>query len=351
MKGKDNGIFDTTKENSEKELFPKEIENKFDIQHKIAPKKSPIFNQNSQDQNNQPTESSNKLEEDLNMLNNKNKIKINKKVKLKVIQNDNIKKENKNGINKIDFGKNLIILNKKNLKEVNDINKKNQNTQKKGETINIFGSNRFYYTNKDISNTINKSYDIYTKKLENSYEKSGMIKYNMKFPNEVIEKFFERKKSKKKENKDSGNNYFMTSFGTNPLERLKEIQERLNDAPPTTKGNKISVKQFKTNQKKLKEEDSQIQNYIKLFPVFNCPEHKIFKINQFYYYNRIYEDKNNFYNKKRNNINNKNKNKEEAEKVENESEEDTIKRHIKKKFINKKRYKSKNKENKSTCEV
>ena len=108
----------------------------------------------------------------------------------------------------------------------------------------------------------------------------------------------------------------------------------MNDPAPTTKNTKITLKQFKTNQKKLKEEDYKIQNYIKFFPVFNCPEHKIFKLNEFFYYNRIYDDKNNYYNKKPKNNNSKNKIKEEVEKEKDESEEDTIDRHIKKKFIN-----------------
>ena len=34
--------------------------------------------------------------------------------------------------------------------------KRNQITQKKGEIINIFENNKFYYTNKDIYNTIHK---------------------------------------------------------------------------------------------------------------------------------------------------------------------------------------------------
>ena len=230
--------------------------------------------------------------------------------------------------------------------------KRNPATQKKGEIINIFENNKFYYTNKDIYNTIHKSYDIYTKKIENPIETSGNIKNNMNFPKEVIEKFFERKKNNKKENKD---NTPFNLFGYNPLERLKEIQEKLNESPPCAKNSKISVKQFKINQKKLKEEDIKIQNYIKLFPVFNSPDNKIFKYNQFYIYNRIYEDKNNYYNKKRKNCNNKNKIKEEIEKDKDkdkdESEEDTIKRHIKKKFINKKRNKSKTKDNKNCSDV
>ena len=138
----------------------------------------------------------------------------------------------------------------------------------------------------------------------------------------------------------------MNSFGINPLERLKEIQEKLNDAPPTSKNSKISIKQFKTNQRKLKEEDYKIQNYIKLFPVFNCPENNIFKINQYYYYNRINDDKNN----------NKNKNikiKEKANKENEEIQENIVDKQAKNKnkFINKKRNKSKNKDNKNYCEV
>ena len=357
MKEKDNGISDIQTENYNMNVSTKEIQNKFDIIEKISEKSNEILDKNKKDQ-----EIKNAFEqrEDNNIINGKNRIKnvritkLNENENIKEIKGDRNQLKTKNCINKIDLEKNLIVLNKKNLKELNvinkEINKKNQTTQKKGEIINIFGNNKFYYTNNDITSTIIKSYDIYTKKIENPYENSGNIKYNMNFPNEIIEKFFERKKNKKKENKD---NNPLNLFGNNPLERLKEIQEKLNDSPPAAKNSKISVKQFKTNQKKLKEEDYKIQNYIKLFPVFNSPEHKIFKFNQFYYYNRIYEDKNNYYNKKRINNGSKNKTKEEIdkEKEKDESEEDTIKRHIKKKFINKKRNKSKSKDNKNYSEA
>ena len=178
----------------------------------------------------------------------------------------------------------------------------------------------------------------------------------MKFPNEVIEKFFERKKNKKKEKENKDNELYMNSFGINPLERLKEIQEKLNDAPPTSKNSKISIKQFKTNQRKLKEEDYKIQNYIKLFPVFNCPENNIFKINQYYYYNRINDDKNVNICKNSSFNNNKNKNikiKEKANKENEEIQENIVDKQAKNKnkFINKKRNKSKNKDNKNYCEV
>ena len=268
-----------------------------------------------------------------------------------------------NCINKIDLEKNLIVINKNNLKEINTLNKeitKKNNLsqkQKKGEIINIFSNNKFYYTHKDITNAINKSYGIYKKNIENSYNDNyNKIKYNMKFPNELIEKFFERKKNKKKENKDKDkdNDLYMNSFGINPLDRLKDIQEKMNDAPPTTKNNKISIKQFKINQRKLKEEDYKIQNYIKLFPVFNCPEHNIFKLNQYYYYNRINDDKNINMFKNTSISNNKNKkNKEKIDKDNQENEGNIIDRHIKNKnkFINKKRNKTKNKENKNYYEV
>ena len=347
MKVKDNGIFEGTKENLNMDISPKETEDKTDKTEKDLEKSDEIKNKKSEEEKIIKT-----IYENDKMKENKMN-KINEKENNKEIKEDKNQMNIKNCINKIDLDNNLIVLNKKNLKEINVINKentkKNKISQKKGEIINIYGNNKFYYTNKDIANTINKSYDIYNKKINNSYENSGKIQYNMKFPNDVIEKFFERKKSKKKENKD--NNNYINSFGCNPLERLKEIQEKLNDAPPVSKNNKITVKKFKTSQKKLKEEDYKIQNYIKLFPVFNTIEGKIFKSNQFYYYNRIYDDKNNYYIKKKKISNGKNKMSEEIEKEKDESEEDTIDRHNKKKFINKKRNKSKNKENKNQCEV
>ena len=336
MKEKDNGITILAKENCDNRISPKETDDRSDISDKNSLKNEEISCTKNEDKNN-------KIEEQ-----NDNRLKINE------IENNKNEVKLKNCVDKIDLDKNLIVLNKKNLKEMNtinkEINKKNQLIHKKGEIINIYGNNKFYYTNQDITNTINKSYGFFSKNLESQDDNFGKIKYNIKFPNDVIEKFFERKKIKKKENKDN-NNYYINSFGNNPLERLKEIQEKLNDPAPTTKNTKITLKQFKTNQKKLKEEDYKIQNYIKFFPVFNCPEHKIFKLNEFFYYNRIYDDKNNYYNKKPKNNNSKNKIKEEVEKEKDESEEDTIDRHIKKKFINKKRNKSKNKENKNYCEV
>ena len=293
---------------------------------------------------------------------------IMEKNSIKELEKQNIDKINDdiNCINKIDLEKNLIVINKDSLKEINSLNKeimkKNNSSQKqkKGEIINIFSNNKFYYTHKDITNAINKSYGIYKKNIENGLNDDNFIqiKNNSKFPNELIEKFFERKKIRKKEfNKD--NDLLMNSFGINPLERLKEIQEKMKDTFPNSKNNKISIKQFKTNQRKLKEEDYKIQKYIKLFPVFNCPENNIFKYNQFYYYNRINDDKNiNLFkntslNTNNNNKNKKNKIKEKIIKEKDENDEDTIERHTKNKnkFINKKRNKSKNKENKNNSDV
>ena len=353
MKVEDNGIFIHKKENSNIDTSPKETEDKSDLSDKNS-QKSDGTNENKTVEGNKKSEEQieNKIKQKNE--NGKEKVKNIKIIKLignnKDIKNDKNQNNLKNCINNIDLDKNLIVLNKSNLKEINvakkELNKKNKTIQKKGEVINIFGNNKFYYTNKDINSTINKSYDIYTKKFECTNENFGNIKFNMKFPNEVIEKFFERKKNKKKENKDNAN--YINSFGINPLERLKEIQEKINDEPPTIKNGKLTIKQFKTSQKKLKEEDSKIQNYIKFFPVFNSIDQKIFKSNQFFYYNRIYDDKNNYYNKINNN---KNKMKEETAKEKDESEEDTINRHIKKKFVNKKRNRSKNKENKNNCEI
>ena len=98
----------------------------------------------------------------------------------------------------------------------------------------------------------------------------------------------------------------------------------------------MSIKQYKINQKNLREQNILLQNYIKTLPVLNCPETKIFKVNQYYSFNKINDDKKaNLFNKGCNksiksNYYYNNKEKEE-------SEEETIDRHIKKKFINKKR--------------
>ena len=100
-----------------------------------------------------------------------------------------------------------------------------------------------------------------------------------------------------------------------------------------------------------------LQKYIKSFHVFNCPESKIFKLNQYYTFNKITEDKNiNIINnvlnksiKKNNSYSMEIKEEEEKEekynknKMKDDSEEETINRYFKKKMINKKRSKSKNK--------
>lgn len=163
-------------------------------------------------------------------------------------------------------------------------------------------------------------------------------------------------KKKRNKNKEKNNYNYTISFGNNPLEKIKDIQNSLIEPPPPPKNIKITNKQFKINQKNLKEQNILLQKYIKSFPVLNCPESKIFKLNQYYYFNKINDDKNinnfnNFFNNDfnkniKNNFNNKikqesddiNKNKDKEE-----SEEETINRHIKKKFLSKKRIKNKNK--------
>ena len=104
----------------------------------------------------------------------------------------------------------------------------------------------------------------------------------------------------------------------------------------------MTSKQIKINQKNLKEQNILLQKYIKALPVFNCPESKIFKSNKNYFFNKINYDKtmpngNNRHNKNTKDTTilncNSSHNREEGE-------EETIDRHIKKKFINKKRNKS-----------
>ena len=115
----------------------------------------------------------------------------------------------------------------------------------------------------------------------------------------------------------------------------------------------MTQKQYKLNQKNLKDQNILLQKYIKSFPVLNCPESKIFKFNQYYCFNKSNEEKtinifNNGFNKnlkKNNSYNNeiKEEEKNNKNKIKDDSEEETINRHIKKKLINSKRSKSKNK--------
>ena len=104
----------------------------------------------------------------------------------------------------------------------------------------------------------------------------------------------------------------------------------------------MSSKQMKINQKNLKEQNILLQKYIKALPVFNFPENKIFKSNKIYFFNKVNNDKimlNNNNRLNKNIKNNTNLNCNNAQNKE-ESEEETMDRYIKKKFINKKRNKS-----------
>ena len=268
-------------------------------------------------------------------INSKNKINNNNNS----INNDCNNLNNKNCINNIDFDKNIIIINKHSLKELNNINKdsknekKNELTTKKGEIINIYVNEKSNY-NKDINNSIKTNFEYISNNIfESSFEEFGQIKSNSLFPSELISQFLEKKRNKNKEKNDYNS---FSSFGDNPLQTLKDIQNNLIEQYPLQKNN-MSLKQFKINQKNLRDQNILLQNYIKTLPVLNCPEAKIFKVNQYYSFNKINNDKNiNIFNKgcnkniKSNYYYNNNKEKEE-------SEEETIDRHIKKKFINKKR--------------
>ena len=249
----------------------------------------------------------------------------------------------KNGINNIDFDKNIIIINKQNLKDLNSINKeikeiknekKNELMNKKGEIINIFLSENINY-NKDLSNSIKSNYEKLSENFSDSFDNFGQIKSNSEFPNEVIEKFFEKKRNKYKEKSN-----FNYTFGVNPLESIKDVQNNIFDPQNTQKNGKISSKQLKINQKNLKEQNILLQKYIKSFIVFNSPEAKIFKLNKNYFINKINDGKNiNIFNNQNIKIM-KNSNNFSINTDKEESEEETIDRHKKKKFINKKRNKS-----------
>lgn len=349
MKVNDYGTTSTsTNEKQNSSISPQEIEAQLELINKKIinnPYVSQNGEENSKDLKNnkirdkiKPNKEKNHIEENKNLKSNFNsKINFNNNINLIKYENNDI--NYRNGIKNIDFDKNIIVINKQNLKEYNNINKesknekRNDNSFKKGETVNIFIKEIFNY-NKDVSNLIQESYEYLSENFYDYTDNSWQIKNS--FPDEVIEKFFEKKKSKIKEKNIL--NYI--SFGNNPLETLKDTQGNLLNLSPNPKNGKTSVKQFKINQKNLKEQNNLLQKYIKSFPVFNCPETKFFKLNKCYIFNKINDDKdiniiNNSLNKNIKIISNLNNSKDI-----NESEEETIDRHLKNKFINKKRNKS-----------
>ncbi len=366
MKVKDYGSNTTsTKEKLDASFSPADIDMNSDIINKNI-LNGFYISKNVED--NEKVQKPDKIKDKINQLYENNNLLDHKLLKCEIISNNTISKnsnilqnENKNinsnnCINNIDFDKNIIVLNKLHLKELNNINKeiknekKNELISKKGEVINMIINEKFNY-NKEVSNSIKNSYEYLTDNFSDSFDNFYQIKSNNDFPNEVIEKFLERKRNKSKEK----NNYnIISSFGQNPLESLKNIQNDLIDTFPPPKGSKTSLKHYKSNKKNLKDQNILIQNYIKSFPVFNCPESKIFKVNEYFTFNKISEDKNlNIINnvlnkciKKNNNYNMEIKKEEEKynkNKMKDDSEEETINRYLKKKMMNKKKIKSKNK--------
>jgi hypothetical protein len=267
--------------------------------------------------------------------------KISNNNKNNCLKNENNNTNAKNCINNIDLEKNIIVINKQNLKEFNNIikeiknEKKNEiNNNKKGEAINLFVTENINH-NSELSNSIKFSFGHLLDDFSDKNDNLGQIKSNSEFPNEIIERFFQKKRNKYKE-KNINNFNYISSFGNNPLEKIKDIQNNIIEP------SKVTSKQIKINQKNLKEQNILLQKYIKALPVFNCPESKIFKSNKNYFFNKINYDKTMLNGNNRHNKNTKNTTILNCNSSHNreEGEEETIERHIKKKFINKKRNKS-----------
>ena len=148
-----------------------------------------------QSNENSGLEENSMLKSELNLTNNTNN-------KSNDLSNDNNNININNCINKIDFDKNIIVLNKLNLKELNNINKdlknekKNDLASKKGEVINMLINEKFNY-NKEVSNSIKTSYEYLTDSFLDPFDNFGQINSNNDFPNEIIDKFLERKRNKK----------------------------------------------------------------------------------------------------------------------------------------------------------
>lgn len=340
MKVKDNGSDNVTlQEKTDESISLKEINSQFEFINKNIKTSVDILGNTEE---NLKKLKSNQLKRKLNQCNEKNdffvykssKYNINSKNKI----NHNFIKNNFNKINNcikyIDFDKNIIILNKLNLNNLyNDIKneKRKDYESKKGGLINIFVNEKFIF-NKDISK---KNFEYFLdNNFYSSFEDFGQIKSNSLFPTELIEKFLDKKRNKSKEKNEFN---YCSLFGNNPLKTLKDIQNNLKEQYPSQKNNKIAIKQYKINQKNLIEQNTLLQNYIKTLPVLNCPESKIFKLNQYYIFNKINEDKNvNIYNQV---YNKKIKNDNYYNNEKDESEEETIDKH-KKKFLNKKKNES-----------
>ena len=256
MKGKDYGTNNTSsKEKLNGSISPQEIE----AQLELISKNNidiPYHSENTEKDSKNKTPdkiNNNRIKQSIEKQNTRENKIIKNGLNIKFDNNikNNLKKNgfnqlnNKNCINKIDLDKNIIILNKQNLKELNIFNKEINSEKKneKAEIINFYINDNF---DKDINNSVKSNYEYLLDDFSCLFDNYDQIKFNSKFPNEIIENFLEKKRNK---NKEKSNLNYTLSFGTNPLEKIKDIQNSLTEPPPPLKNIKITNKQYKINQK------------------------------------------------------------------------------------------------------
>ena len=72
-----------------------------------------------------------------------------------------------------------------------------------------------------MNNSVKSNYEYLLDDFSCLFDNFDQIQYNAKFPNEIIENFFIKKRNKIKEK----SNYIYTiSFVINPLEKIKDIK-------------------------------------------------------------------------------------------------------------------------------
>ena len=191
----------------------------------------------------------------------------------------NIENEKSNNMKKFNFtSRNNNFTSKKKIKYFQDNNK--NNFQAKGERINMTVKEK-PPSLENITKKIKISYSNFTEKFDDVYDISWQIGSNCRFPDKLIKNFLGKKTKEK---------LYSFSFGENPLECLKDIQNNMTDPPPAK--NKIYTKNIKFNHKQNKDQNIFLQKYIKSLPVFYPPDESFFKNQNFFNINKIDKDKN-----------------------------------------------------------
>lgn len=255
-------------ENEVNKLTSQELVNQLELITKKFNKNSMNI-QNKDDDNNQTVQNKILSNEQKNgfFINNPQKL-----ITPTIIMNQKLN-EQLNSIKHKEDSFNDILL-KKNIKNESE----NKNYNYKAEMINILikeKSNNFENEQKKVLNSYSSFFSEFNDECNYLWE----IGSNCKFPEKIIKNFLGKKTKEKDIN---------LSFGDNPLEYLKDIQNNMTDPPPAK--NKSFSKNGKFNQKQNKDQNFMLQKCIKNLPVFYPPDDTIFQKDNYFIFNRIYND-------------------------------------------------------------